>query len=101
MCERSIPSPATHAILRLLKAGESVISDIFTHKNSGSCIYVEEHNHCFMHYFGVKTLSETPCSPPLMQPGYGARYDDTALREEVFPWRSVEDTSMRSHMFSR
>ena len=26
-----------------------------------------------MHYFGVKTLSETPCSPPLMQPGYGAR----------------------------
>ena len=38
-------------------------------------MYIEEHSHSFMHYFGVKTLSETPCSPPLMQPGYGARYE--------------------------
>ena len=35
---------------------------------------IEEHSHCFMHYFGVKTLSETPFSSPLMQPRYGARY---------------------------
>ena len=34
---------------------------------------IEEYKHCFMHYFGVKTLSETPCSPPLIQPGDGAR----------------------------
>ena len=27
-----------------------------------------------MHYFGVKTLSETLFSPPLMKSGYGARY---------------------------
>ena len=36
---------------------------------------IEERNHCFMHYFGVKTLSEMPCSPPLKQPGYGTRLD--------------------------
>ena len=36
-------------------------------------MHIEEHNHCFMHYFGVKTLSETPFPPPLMKPGYGAR----------------------------
>ena len=35
--------------------------------------HIEEHNHCFMHYFGVKTLSETLFSPPLMHPGDGAR----------------------------
>ena len=36
-------------------------------------MHVEEHNHCFMLYFGVKTLSETPFPPPLMNAGYGAR----------------------------
>ena len=36
-------------------------------------MHIEEHNHCFMHYFSVKTLSETPFSPPLKKPGYGAR----------------------------
>ena len=36
-------------------------------------MYIEGHNHCFMLYFGVKTLSETPFTPPLMHPGYGAR----------------------------
>ena len=30
-------------------------------------MHVEEHNHCFMHYFGVKTLSETLFSPPFMK----------------------------------
>ena len=39
---------------------------------------IEEHSHWFMHYFGVKTLSETPCSPPLKQPGYGARQEALA-----------------------
>ena len=28
-----------------------------------------------MHYFGVETLSETLFPPPLMKPGYGARYN--------------------------
>ena len=37
-------------------------------------MHIEGHKHCSMHYFGVKTLSETPFSPPLMKPGYGARY---------------------------
>ena len=30
--------------------------------------------HALLNNFGVKTLSETPCSPPLKQPGYGARH---------------------------
>ena len=33
---------------------------------------IEEHDHRFMRYFGVKTLSETPFSPSLMEAGYGA-----------------------------
>ena len=41
-------------------------------------MYKEEHNHCFMHNFGVKTLSETLFPPPLMKPGYGARLKPTA-----------------------
>ena len=36
-------------------------------------MHIEEHNHCFMHYFGVKTLSETLFFPPLMNPGDGTR----------------------------
>ena len=36
-------------------------------------MYIEEHNHCCMHYFGVKTLSETLFPPPVLHPGYGAR----------------------------
>ena len=36
-------------------------------------MYIEEHNHCFMLYFGVKILFETPFPSPLMHPGYGAR----------------------------
>ena len=38
-------------------------------------MHIEEHNHCFMQHFGVKTLSETPFSPPLIKAGYGARRD--------------------------
>ena len=52
-----------------IEGGRKRLSDTFTHKNSGS----QEHNHCFMHYFGVKTLSATLFSPPLMIPGDGAR----------------------------
>ena len=37
-------------------------------------MHLEGHNHCFMHYFGVKPLSETLFPPPLMNAGYGARY---------------------------
>ena len=40
-------------------------------------MHIEEHNHCFMHYFGVKTLSETLFPPPLMKAGYGARFSCT------------------------
>ena len=52
------------------ECGRKRLSDTFTHRNSGS----EEHSHCFMHYFCVKTLSETLFPPPLMTPGYGARW---------------------------
>ena len=62
------PSPATHAILTVLKAGESVFQTLLLTKT-----IVHVCNHCFIHYFGVKTLSETLFSPPLKKPGYGAR----------------------------
>ena len=42
---------------------------------------IEGYNHCVTHYFGVKTLSETPCSPPLKQPGYGARFRGSSPEE--------------------
>ena len=58
-----------------IEGGRKRVSDTFTHKNSGSDSYVlmhiAEHNHCFMQYFGVKTLSETFFSQPSMKPGYG------------------------------
>ena len=44
-------------------------------------MYIEGHNHCFKHYFGVKILSETLFSPPLMKPGCGAK--KKGLRGEV------------------
>ena len=55
------PSPATHVILTVLKAGESVFQTLLLTKTVVHTYYtiIEEHNHCFMHYFGVKTLSET------------------------------------------
>ena len=65
------PSPATQAILTVLKVGESVFHTFYLQKPC--LLHLEGHNHCFMHYFGVKTLSETLFSPPLMEPGYGAR----------------------------
>ena len=46
-------------------------------------MYIEEHNHCFMLYFGVKTLSETPFPPPLLKPDYGAR-----LLLHCWTWRT-------------
>ena len=68
------PSPATHAILTALKAGESVFHTLLLTKTVVHALcHIEEHNHCFMHYFGVQTLPETPFSPPLMTPGDGAR----------------------------
>ena len=53
-------------------------------------MHIEEHNHCFMHYFGVKTLSETLFSPPLMKPGYGARSLGRAFGVAVYGTRPVE-----------
>ena len=46
-------------------------------------MYIEEHSHCFMHYFGVETLSEMLFSPPLMKPGDGARYYEWAKEREM------------------
>ena len=69
------PSPATHAILTALKAGEIVFHKLLLTKTVVHALcHIEELNHCFMHYFGVKTLSETLFSPPLMKPGYGTRF---------------------------
>ena len=50
-------SPATHAVLTVLKAGESAFHRLLLTKQW--FMYIEEHNHCFIHYFGVKTLSDT------------------------------------------
>ena len=50
-------------------------------------MHTEEHNHCFIHYFGVKTLSDTLFSPPLMQPGYGARQEHPPPEEVPLPLR--------------
>ena len=36
-------------------------------------MHIEEHNHCFMQYFGVKTLSETLFFHAFKETGYGAR----------------------------
>ena len=53
------PSPATHATLPPLKAGESVFHIFSLTKTVVHALcYIEGQNHCFMHYFGVKTLSE-------------------------------------------
>ena len=50
-----------------------------------------------MHYFGVKTLSETLFPPPLMKAGYGTRkkaefeaaaVEDAAVKEDVLCWNS-------------
>ena len=43
---------------------------------------IEERNHCFMHYLGVKTLSETLCSPPLMKAGDGTRRELAARKTQ-------------------
>ena len=56
------PSPAAHAILTALKAGESVFQTLLLTKQW--FMHIEEHKHCFMHYFGVKTLSEMSFPPP-------------------------------------
>ena len=37
-------------------------------------MHLEGHNHCFMHFFGVRTLSGTPVGLALNATGYGARY---------------------------
>ena len=49
------PKPRNPRHFDGIEGGRKRVSDTFTHKNNGS----EEHNHCFMHHFGVKTLSET------------------------------------------
>ena len=65
------PQPSDH-VLTFLEAGESVFQTLLSTKTMFHSLR-EEHNHCFMHYFGVKTLSETPFPPPLLKTGYGAR----------------------------
>ena len=37
-------------------------------------MHIEEHNHCFMHYFGVKTRFGTLFFPLVMNSGYRARF---------------------------
>ena len=68
------PQPSDH-VLTVWKAGESVIQALLLTKTVVHvALYIEEHNRCLMHYFGVKTLSETFFFPPLIKPGYGARW---------------------------
>ena len=63
------PHPGDH-VLTVLKAGESVIQTLLLTKTVVHVIqYIEEHHHCFMHYFGVKTLSETLFPLPSSQRG--------------------------------
>ena len=57
------PSPATNAIFTKWKAGESVFPTFLFTKQW--FMHLEEHNHCFMHCFGVETLSGTLLAPPL------------------------------------
>ena len=43
-----------------------------------------------MHYFGVKTLSETLFPPPLMKAGYGTRRKDLeTFRAKVEQWNNI------------
>ena len=51
------PSPATHAFLTALKAGESGFQTFL--RTKAGFMHIEEHNHCFMHFLASKTLSET------------------------------------------
>ena len=51
-------------------------------------MYIEGHNHCFMHYFGVKALFETFFSPPLMKPGCGARTEEAGAIKEALGVRA-------------
>ena len=68
------PSPASHAILTVLKAGESVFSDAFIHK---TVVHAYRGAQPLFHaLFGVKTLSATLFAPPLMKRGYGTRFKD-------------------------
>ena len=64
------PTPATHAISTDLKAGERVFQTfVVMYSQKQWFMQVEGHNHCFVHYFGVKTLFGTLFSPPLMKSG--------------------------------
>ena len=37
-------------------------------------MHLEEHSLCFMHWFGIKTLSGALLGPVFKKSGYGARY---------------------------
>ena len=52
-----------------------------------------EHNHCLMHYFGVKTLSETFSPLPFMKPGDGTR--------SMAAWPAASITSARTGLRAR
>ena len=69
-CEKAeavYPSPATHAFLTDLKAGESVFQTLLVvfYPQKQWFMHMEEHSHCFMHCFGAKTLSECRLFPRL------------------------------------
>ena len=87
------PSPATHAILTVLKAGESVFQTLLLTKTVVqrgtaivSCIMLAS-KHCLRRFF----------FPPLMQAGYGTRWETRASRAASgrAPRASPRSTSRR------
>ena len=65
------PSPATHPILTVSKAGESVFQT--PHCQKQCLVHLEEHNHCFMQFLASKHCLGHLWASPLMKTGYGAR----------------------------
>ena len=62
-----LPSPATHAILRLLKAGESVFQTLLLIKQC--FMHIEGHNQCFLHFLASKHCLGTLLSPAFNETG--------------------------------
>ena len=71
VADGSLPTPATHAISTLLKAGESVFQPFLLTKTVSHALRgAQPVLHALL---GVKILSGTLFAPPLMNAGYGAR----------------------------
>ena len=51
-------------------------------------MHIEVHNHCFMHFGGVKTLFDLG-APPLLNAGYGARCFIPAVRLREEPAKNA------------